>query len=369
MKRATKIETDRIRQQANEDACELAVAAARYQVGGDAVEVNFGQSTGWVKGRVTMVDCTGKYAVYFTGRSLETGVDESRVRLYQKPITKTEDIYEDVHYYNDHNARHANSNHRQQQQHQQQDVNLDDLDPTTVLGIIVVLVVVVVLLMLTSKQRITESAVVDLFMSTAGYRLPLSAVHQHFARALDNEKNSGGHAKLEAILRGNCDLAQVQGQGEVLLLKQHVVVQEVSRRQEQEARMRDAAAQARNGRGSGAGAGRRGGDGNAGFGNGGTTTVRQRVGTRVLADTVSTEQARAAREKVLAAQAALRVAAVKAKQDRAESARVQEFQTKMDQLQRELMGDTAQLGNAMARYDRVMEQYKATGYATTGSSF
>ena len=53
-----------------------------------------------------MVDCTGKYAVYFTGRSLETGVDESRVRLYQKPITKTEDIYEDVHYYNDHNARH-----------------------------------------------------------------------------------------------------------------------------------------------------------------------------------------------------------------------------------------------------------------------
>jgi hypothetical protein len=44
---------------------------------------------------------------------------------------------------------------------------------------------------------------------------------------------------------------------------------------------------------------------------------------------------------------------------------VAKFQTEMAELERELNADVAQMGHVMARYDRVMDQYEATGYATT----
>ena len=154
----------------------------------------------------------------------------------------------------------------------------------------------------------------------------------HFKEALGREKEAG-ESKLNQIINQVCDKATVAGQGETLLLKAHIIEEELERkrraeRQQQMAAVAAAAAAVNNNNNNSYN--------NNGGGGGGGQVIRQRVGTKTVDDEVATEQAREAREKVLAAQAVLRVAAVKAKQDRGEAAKVAEFQTKMDQLQRDL---------------------------------
>ena len=155
----------------------------------------------------------------------------------------------------------------------------------------------------------------------------------HFKEALGREKEAG-ESKLNQIINQVCDKATVAGQGETLLLKAHIIEEELERkrraeRQQQMAAVAAAAAAVNNNNNNSY-------NNNNGGGGGGGQVIRQRVGTKTVDDEVATEQAREAREKVLAAQAVLRVAAVKAKQDRGEAAKVAEFQTKMDQLQRDL---------------------------------
>ena len=154
----------------------------------------------------------------------------------------------------------------------------------------------------------------------------------HFKEALGREKEAG-ESKLNQIINQVCDKATVAGQGETLLLKAHIIEEELERkrraeRQQQMAAVAAAAAAVNNNNNNS--------HNNNGGGGGGGQVIRQRVGTKTVDDEVATEQAREAREKVLAAQAVLRVAAVKAKQDRGEAAKVAEFQTKMGQLQRDL---------------------------------
>ena len=132
------------------------------------------------------------------------------------------------------------------------------------------------------------------------------------------------------------------GQGETLLLKAHIIEEELEkkRRADRQRQMAAAAAAAaainNNNNNNNNNNHYNNNSHNNNGGGGGGQVIRQRVGTKTVDDEVATEQAREARENVLAAQAVLRVAAVKAKQDRGEAAKVAEFQTKMDQLQRDL---------------------------------
>ena len=295
------------------------------------------------------IGCDGRYNIQLDNGRIVRGWDESKVRLHQATITRTEDVYDDVyvpdqrqHAAYDHGYTHSSS--------------ADDMMGGSVPGIaLVVLVLLVVALVLSGacNQRITEGAVIALFMQTPGHRLQRFALQAHFSSALarDEKNNSQDEqAKLDDIVRHVSERAMIQG-GEVFLLRQDIILRE-NRKQAMEA---EAARRRQMADAHGA---NRGGSTGPMAGRGGQV-VRQRVGTRVVADEVSTERARAARENVLAAQAKLRVAAVKAKQDAAESARVREFQTKMDQLNRELQADTSQLGNAMARYVGAMSATRA----------
>jgi len=77
------------------------------------------------------------------------------------------------------------------------------------------------------------------------------------------------------------------------------------------------------------------------------------------------DEKRACLDKIKAAQAQVRIARVKAKQDVARQAALDKYETEMDQLQRDVTNDTAQLGNVMSRVDHVLDTVEKHGYATT----
>lgn len=111
--------------------------------------------------------------------------------------------------------------------------------------------------------------------------------------------------------------------------------------------------------------GGRGGGARSGGGGAGARPPQPGAAPRRVVDTEAMDAKRRAIDKVKAAQAQLRVARVKAKQDAARQSRIDQYQVEMDQMQRDIQSDTAQLGNVMQRVDHILDTYEAVGYAST----
>ena len=166
--RATADEVERIRVQAEADRCELAQAAARYQVGGDAVDAK--TSNGWSKGRVARIDCRGRYDIQLdTGRTFR-GVVESEVRLHQKTVTREEDVYEERYVGGDNNNNNNNNrNNRDRNRHgSTPDVGAKEM----MYGLVAVVAIAFLMWLLCDcKQTISRSSVVSAFMAKPGNRM------------------------------------------------------------------------------------------------------------------------------------------------------------------------------------------------------
>eukprot|EP00286_Rhodomonas_abbreviata_P019818 CAMPEP_0181311444 /NCGR_PEP_ID=MMETSP1101-20121128/13139_1 /TAXON_ID=46948 /ORGANISM="Rhodomonas abbreviata, Strain Caron Lab Isolate" /LENGTH=458 /DNA_ID=CAMNT_0023418173 /DNA_START=107 /DNA_END=1483 /DNA_ORIENTATION=- len=94
------------------------------------------------------------------------------------------------------------------------------------------------------------------------------------------------------------------------------------------------------------------------------TTPKREAGMPEI-DHQAMDEKRMVLDKIKATQAKLRVARVQAKHDEERKAALDKYDTEMDQLQRDVANDTAQLGNAMQRVDHVLDRYEAVGYANT----
>lgn len=82
-------------------------------------------------------------------------------------------------------------------------------------------------------------------------------------------------------------------------------------------------------------------------------------------DHEGTERLRALKIKMLTAKKKIALAISSTRIDAAERARLSTYRTKIEQIEREITNDTAQLGNVMQRFDHVMDQWEGFGYAKT----